>query len=80
MGPPQNIHLHKNATTTPRIQLEIQQSVLLQSQLTVQYGVGIQTIQRWRNRDGVEDRSHTPHLLQTTPPSVQKEWQLKQPG
>ena len=25
-----------------------------------------QTIYKWRNRDSVDDRSHTPHRLQTT--------------
>ena len=61
-----NLHLHKNATTTPRIRREIQQSRLLPSQLAKKYGVTIPTIQRWRHSDSVEDRSHTPHRLQTT--------------
>ena len=61
-----NIRLHKNATTTPKIRQEIRQSSLSPSQLAKRYGVTIPTIQRWRNSDSVEDRSHTPHRLQTT--------------
>ena len=34
--------------------------------LAERFGVTAQTIDKWRNRDSVEDRSHTPHRLQTT--------------
>jgi transposase InsO family protein len=30
------------------------------------YGISEQTVWKWRNRDSVYDRSHTPHRLQTT--------------
>ena len=60
------IRLHRNATTTPRIRREIQQSNLSASALADKFGVTIPTIQRWRRRDYVEDASHTPHRLQTT--------------
>ena len=30
------------------------------------YGISEQTVWKWRNRDDVHDRSHTPHKLQTT--------------
>ena len=30
------------------------------------YGTTEQTVWKWRKRDSVEDRSHTPHRLQTT--------------
>jgi transposase InsO family protein len=30
------------------------------------YGISEQTVWKWRKRDGVHDRSHTPHRLQTT--------------
>ncbi len=30
------------------------------------YGISEQTVLKWRHRDSVEDRSHTPHRLQTT--------------
>lgn len=60
------VRLHKNATTTPRIRREIQQSNCSASSLAEQFGVTIDTIVRWRGRDFVEDASHTPHRLQTT--------------
>ena len=34
--------------------------------LAERHGVTPQTIYKWRHRDGVGDRSHTPHRLQTT--------------
>jgi len=34
--------------------------------LAERFGVTAQTIYKWRKRDSVEDRSHTPHRLQTT--------------
>ena len=34
--------------------------------LAKRFGVTAQTIYKWRKRDSVEDRSHTPHRLQTT--------------
>jgi len=30
------------------------------------YGISEQTVLKWHHRDSVEDRSHTPHRLQTT--------------
>ena len=34
--------------------------------LAERYGVTEQTVYKWRHRDSVDDRSHTPHRLQTT--------------
>ena len=34
--------------------------------LAERFGVTPQTIYKWRHRDSVNDRSHTPHRLQTT--------------
>jgi transposase-like protein len=34
--------------------------------LAARFGVTEQTLYKWRKRDSVEDRSHTPHRLQTT--------------
>ena len=34
--------------------------------LTRHFGVGMETIARWRHRDSVQDRPHTAHRLQTT--------------
>lgn len=60
------VRLHKNATTTPRIRCEIQHSKLSASELADNFGVTIATIVRWRERDFVEDASHTPRRLKTT--------------
>ena len=60
------IHLHKQATTTPKVRAAIQQSDEVGTLLAERFGVTPQTIYKWRNRDSVEDRSHTPHRLQTT--------------
>ena len=60
------IHLHKQATTTPKVRATIQASDDAGTVLAERFGVTPQTIYKWRNRDSVEDRSHTPHRLQTT--------------
>jgi len=60
------ISLHKNATTTPATRLAIQQATGTDYELAEQFGVGRDTIRKWRKRDGVQDASHTPHRLQTT--------------
>lgn len=61
-----NIHLHKNATTTPARRAYIQSSPLSVAALADELGVTEDTIRRWKDRDSVEDRSHTAHRLQTT--------------
>jgi len=61
-----NIRLHVNAVTTPRIRREIQASTESHVALAARYNVSIDTIRRWRGREDVHDRSHTPHRLQTT--------------
>ena len=58
--------LHKQATTTPKVRAAIQESGELGTVLADRFGVTPQTIYKWRKRDTVEDRSHTPHRLQTT--------------
>jgi transposase InsO family protein len=60
------IHLHKQATTTPKIRAAIQASTEPAPVLAERFGVTEQTVYKWRKRDSVEDRSHTPHRLQTT--------------
>lgn len=60
------IHLHKQATTTPKVRAAIQASDEVGTVLAARFGVTPQTIYKWRKRDRVEDRSHTPHRLQTT--------------
>lgn len=58
------IHLHSQATTTPKVRAAIQASDEVGTVLAERFGVTPQTIYKWRKRDSVEDRSHTPHRLQ----------------
>lgn len=60
------IRLHAQATTTPKIRAAIQASEEPAWVLAERYGTTEQTIYKWRHRETVEDRSHTPHHLQTT--------------
>ena len=60
------INLHKQATKTPKVRAAIQASDDAGTALAERFGVTAQTIYKWRKRDSVEDRSHTPHRLQTT--------------
>lgn len=64
--------LHRNATTTPRIRREIQQSKEPVAVLAKRYGVTGSTIRTWKDRDFVEDVSHTAHWIQTTLSSAQE--------
>lgn len=66
------VRLHKNATTTPKIRALIQASLEPNTVLAERFGVGVDTIARWKHRDSVEDRSHAPHRLQTTLSSEQE--------
>jgi hypothetical protein len=60
------ISLHKQATTTPKVRAAIQASDEPAWVVAERYGISEQTVWKWRNRDSTEDRSHTPHRLQTT--------------
>ena len=60
------ISLHKQATTTPKIRAAIQASTEPAWKVAERYGISEQTVWKWRGRDDVHDRSHTPHKLQTT--------------
>lgn len=60
------ISLHKQATTTPKIRAAIQASSEPAWRVAERYGISEQTVWKWRSRDDVQDRSHTPHRLQTT--------------
>jgi transposase InsO family protein len=60
------IHLHSQATTTPKVRAEIQASDEPAWVLAERYGTTEQTVWKWRKRDSVHDRSHTAHRLQTT--------------
>ncbi len=73
------IDLNKQATTTPKVRAAIQASdepasVLaerfgsLEDQKTIQgivFPTNEQTVYKWRHRDSVHDRSHTPHRRRT---------------
>jgi transposase-like protein len=60
------IHLHSQATTTPKIRAAIQVSDEPAWVLAERFGTTEQTVWKWRERDSVHDRSHTAHRLQTT--------------
>jgi transposase-like protein len=60
------IHLHKQATTTPKVRSAIQASDEPAWVLAEKFGTTEQTVYKWRHRDTVHDLSHTPHRLQTT--------------
>ena len=60
------IHLHKQATTTPKVRAAIQARTEPASALAARFGTTGQTVYKWKHRDSVHDRSHTPHELQTT--------------
>lgn len=61
-----NIKLHKNATTTPAIRKQIREAQGSEASIARRFGVTPSTVRRWRGRATGEDRSHTPHRLQTT--------------
>jgi len=52
------MHLHKQATTTPKVRAAIQASGAPASVLAERFGTTEQTICKWRHRDSVHDRSH----------------------
>jgi transposase-like protein len=58
--------LHSQATTTPKVRGAIQAIDEPAWLLADRHGTSKQTIWKWRKHDSVEDRSHTPHRLQTT--------------
>ena len=60
------IQLHSQATTTPKVRAAIQASAEPASALAERFGITEQTVYKWKHRDSVHDRSHTPHRLQTT--------------
>ena len=53
------------ATTTPKVRAAIQASDEPASVLAERFGTTGQTVCKWRHRDTVHDRSHTPHRLQS---------------
>lgn len=59
------IRLHSQATTTPKVWAAIQASDEVGTVLAARFGLTPQTICKWRKRDSLEDRSQTPHRLQS---------------
>lgn len=59
------VRLYANATTTPKQRAYIQRLSRPADELAVEIGVSETTIRRWRARDTVQDRPHTPHRLAT---------------
>lgn len=66
------VRLHRQATTTPKVRADIQASDEPAWVMADRHGTTEQTVYKWRHRDSVEDRSHTPHRLQTTLTSAQE--------
>ncbi|BCL77050.1 IS481 family transposase [Jeongeupia sp. HS-3] len=62
------VQLHQRARTTSAIRAEIQTAPtsIPNTELACRYGVTVDTIRKWRQRQDVQDRSHTAHRLQTT--------------
>lgn len=57
--------LHKSATTTPARRLALQQASGTDRELAQQYGIGVDTVRKWRHRTTVHDSSHTANLYGT---------------
>ena len=57
--------LHDNATTTPRIRRQIQESNAGCTTLARRFGVSETTVRKWKKRETVEDGSHRPKELPT---------------
>ncbi|MDT7929246.1 DDE-type integrase/transposase/recombinase, partial [Tepidimonas sp.] len=60
------IALHKQARTTPAVRAEISASDEPVSVLAQRYHITESTVRQWQARADFNDRSHTPHRLQTT--------------
>lgn len=56
---------HANATTTPEMRAFIRESDLPTAVLARLLKISEATVRKWRNRDTVEDASHTPKTLNT---------------
>ena len=60
------IKLHKNARTTLAIRKEIRNSKESIYALAKRFNLNWGTVKRWKLSEGVEDRSSSPHKLNTT--------------
>lgn len=66
------LRLHANARTTPATRRYIQTCGKPVAELSRELGVSEVTIRRWRKRDHVQDRSHTPRRLSVSMESVEE--------
>jgi transposase len=67
------LHLHANATTTPKTRAYVQTSSASVAALAHELGVSETTIRRWRGRGSTGDRSHARHNHgQSTPPEEEQ--------
>jgi hypothetical protein len=71
--PDMKINLHKNASTTPAQRAFIQNAGQMSiSDLANRIGVSETTIRRWKNRNFVFDKPHTPKKVRTAMPPKQE--------
>ena len=68
-----HVQLHKLATTTPRIRKLLQTSDASAKDLAKKYGITINTVYKWRNREDVHDLPHTPHTLHISLSEIQQQ-------
>ena len=60
------VRIHKNATTTLKIQDVIQKSKLSINALAKKYNLTWNTVKKWKKRDNIFDESSRPNKLNTT--------------
>ncbi len=56
-------HYHRNAKTNSHVRQIIQNSEAGNQELSRRFGVSVQTISKWRHREGTRDRSSRPHKI-----------------
>lgn len=72
-----SLRLHASATTTPKIGIYIQASILSERALAAELDVTVGTARRGRSRDTQHDASRAPHRLPSIAPPA--EYVLFQP-
>ena len=58
--------VHPLARTTPRTRTEIHIPPLSINALAARYDISVATARKWKHREDSQDRSHCPHVLNTT--------------
>ncbi len=54
---------HSNASTNVRLRCEINKSILSNNQLSLNYGISENTVNKWKNRTVFEDKSSKPAVI-----------------